>query len=113
MICNSAVVQTNILGGSGDDIVYGQGGNDLLFGDGSDTAENDSTIGTLNTLDRLLTAAGADTVGSYVERIHELGTQGSQEQPSELDSFISRREADCGIEMDSDGNDMLSGSEGA
>ena len=101
-----------ILGGSGDDIVYGQGGNDLLFGDGSDTAGSASSIGTLNTLDTLLTAAGADTVGSYVERIHELGTQGSQEQPSELDRFISSLEADGGIEKDTDGNDMLYGGEG-
>ena len=101
-----------ILGGSGDDIIYGQGGNDLIFGDGSDTATSDSDIETLNTLDDLLTAAGADTGSSYADRIQGLEIQGSQDQPSELDYFISSLEGAGGIEKDTDGNDQLFGGSG-
>ena len=101
-----------ILGGSGDDIIYGQGGNDLIFGDGSDTATSDSDIETLNTLDDLLTAAGADTGSSYADRIQGLEIQGSQDQPSDLDHFISSLEGAGGIEKDTDGNDQLFGGSG-
>ena len=99
-----------LLGGSGDDIVYGQGGDDLLFGDGSDTATSNSDIETLDMLDTLLTAAG--TGDSYAERIQELETQGSQEEPSELDSFIDSLEGTGGIEKDTDGDDRLFGGAG-
>ena len=59
-----------------------------------------------------MTAAGAETDGSYAERIHELGTQGTQDQPSELDNFISSLEGDGGIEKDTDGNDQIFGGAG-
>ena len=101
-----------LLGGSGDDIVYGQGGDDLLFGDGSDTATSDSDIDTLNTLDTLLTAAGAGEDGSYAERIRDLGTSETPDQPSELDRFIDSLEGTGGIEKDTDGNDQLFGGAG-
>ena len=101
-----------LLGGSGDDIVYGQGGDDLIFGDGSDTATDATSIGTLDTLDMLLTKAGAEEGDSYAERIQELGTQGSQEEPSELDSFIDSLEGTGGIEKDTDGDDRLFGGAG-
>lgn len=101
-----------LLGGSGDDIVYGQGGDDLLFGDGSDTATSDSDIDTLNTLDRLLTAAGAGEDVSYAERIRDLGTSETPDQPSELDRFIDSLEGTGGIEKDTDGNDFIDGGEG-
>ena len=101
-----------LLGGSGDDIIYGQGGDDLLFGDGSDTATSDSDIDTLNTLDKLLTAAGAGEDGSYAERIRDLGTSETPDQPSELDRFIDSLEGTGGIEKDTDGNDFIDGGEG-
>ena len=101
-----------LLGGSGDDIVYGQGGDDLIFGDGSDTVNSGTPIGTLNTLDNLLPEAGSGTDGSYAERIHALGAPGTQEQPSELDKFISSLEGDGGIEKNTDGNDLLFGGSG-
>ena len=101
-----------LLGGSGDDIVYGQGGDDLIFGDGSDTATDATSVGTLNTLNMLLTEAGAGTGDSYAERIQGLGTQGSQEEPSELDSFIDSLEGTGGIEKDTDGDDRLFGGAG-
>ena len=101
-----------LLGGSGDDIVYGQGGDDLIFGDGSDTATDAMSIETLNTLDRLLTEAGAGTGDSYAERIQGLVTQGSQEEPSALDSFIDSLEGTGGIEKDTDGDDFIDGGEG-
>ncbi|HCZ43690.1 MAG TPA: hypothetical protein DHV46_03885, partial [Desulfovibrio piger] len=101
-----------ILGGSGDDIVYGQGGDDLIFGDGSDTATDATSIGTLDTLDTLLTAAGAGEDGSYAERIRDLGTSETPDQPSELDRFIDSLEGTGGIEKDTDGNDQLFGGAG-
>lgn len=101
-----------LLGGSGDDIVYGQGGDDLLFGDGSDTVTSNSDIETLETLNRLLTEAGAEEDDSYAERIQGLETQGSQEEPSELDSFIDSLEGTGGIEKDTDGDDRLFGGAG-
>mgnify|MGYP005906275143 CR=1 FL=1 len=101
-----------LLGGSGDDIIYGQGGDDLLFGDGSDTATSNSDIETLETLNRLLTEAGAEEDDSYAERIQGLETQGSQEEPSELDSFIDSLEGTGGIEKDTDGDDRLFGGAG-
>ena len=101
-----------ILGGSGDDIVYGQGGDDLIFGDGSDTATDTTSIGTLDTLDTLLTAAGAGEDGSYAERIRDLGTSETPDQPSELDRFIDSLEGTRGIEKDTDGNDQLFGGAG-
>ena len=101
-----------LLGGSGDDTIYGQGGDDLLFGDGSDTATSDSDIDTLNTLDTLLTAAGAGEDGSYAERIRNLGTSETPDQPSELDRFIDSLEGTGGIEKDTDGNDFIDGGEG-
>ena len=101
-----------LLGGSGDDIVYGQGGDDLLFGDGSDTATSGTSIETLNALDTLLTDAGAEEGDSYAERIQGLGTQGSQEEPSKLDSFIDSLEGTGSIEKDTDGNDILFGGTG-
>ena len=101
-----------LLGGSGDDIIYGQGGDDLLFGDGSDTATSDSDIDTLNRLDTLLTAAGAGEDSSYAERIRDLGTSETPDQPSELDRFIDSLEGTGGIEKDTDGNDFIDGGEG-
>ena len=101
-----------LLGGSGDDTIYGQGGDDLLFGDGSDTAIDATSIETLNTLDMLLTAAGAGEDGSYAERICDLGTSETPDQPSELDRFIDSLEGTGGIEKDTDGNDFIDGGEG-
>ena len=101
-----------LLGGSGDDIIYGQGGDDLLFGDGSDTATDATSIETLNTLDMLLTEAGAEASGSYAERVQALGTETSSGQPSELDRFIDSLEGTGGIEKDTDGNDQLFGGAG-
>ena len=101
-----------LLGGSGDDIIYGQGGDDLLFGDGSDTATDATSIETLNTLDTLLTEAGAEAGGSYAERVQALGTETSSGQPSELDRFIDSLEGTGGIEKDTDGNDQLFGGAG-
>ena len=101
-----------LLGGSGDDIIYGQGGDDLLFGDGSDTATDATSIETLNTLDMLLTEAGAGAGGSYAERVQALGTETSSGQPSELDRFIDSLEGTGGIEKDTDGNDQLFGGAG-
>ena len=101
-----------LLGGSGDDIIYGQGGDDLLFGDGSDTATDATSIETLNTLDMLLTEAGAEVGGSYAERVQALGTETSSGQPSELDRFIDSLEGTGGIEKDTDGNDQLFGGAG-
>ena len=101
-----------LLGGSGDDIVYGQGGDDLLFGDGSDTATSGTSIGTLNALDTLLTDAGAEAGDSYAERIRNLGTSETPDQPSELDRFIDSLEGTGGIEKDTDGNDQLFGGAG-
>ena len=101
-----------LLGGSGDDIVYGQGGDDLIFGDGSDTATDATSIGTLDTLDMLLTEAGAGAGGSYAERVQALGTETSPGQPSELDRFIDSLEGTGGIEKDTDGNDQLFGGAG-
>ena len=101
-----------LLGGSGDDTIYGQGGDDLLFGDGSDTAIGATSIETLNTLDMLLTAAGAGEDGSYAERIRNLGTSETPDQPSELDRFIDSLEGTGGIEKDTDGNDFIDGGEG-
>lgn len=101
-----------LLGGSGDDIIYGQGGDDLLFGDGSDTATDATSIETLNTLDMLLTEAGAEVGGSYAERVQALGTETPSGQPSELDRFIDSLEGTGGIEKDTDGNDQLFGGAG-
>ena len=101
-----------LLGGSGDDIIYGQGGDDLLFGDGSDTATDATPIETLNTLDTLLTEAGAEASGSYAERVQALGTETSSGQPSELDRFIDSLEGTGGIEKDTDGDDRLFGGAG-
>ena len=101
-----------LLGGSGDDTIYGQGGDDLLFGDGSDTAIDATSIETLNTLDTLLTEAGAEISGSYAERVQALGTETSSGQPSELDRFIDSLEGTGGIEKDTDGNDQLFGGAG-
>ena len=101
-----------LLGGSGDDIVYGQGGDDLLFGDGSDTATSGTSIETLNALDTLLTDAGAEAGDSYAERIRNLGTSETPDQPSELDRFIDSLEGTGGIEKDTDGNDRLFGGAG-
>ena len=101
-----------LLGGSGDDIIYGQGGDDLLFGDGSDTATSGTSIETLNALDTLLTDAGAEAGDSYAERIRNLGTSETPDQPSELDRFIDSLEGTGGIEKDTDGNDQLFGGAG-
>ena len=101
-----------LLGGSGDDIIYGQGGDDLLFGDGSDTATDATPIETLNTLDTLLTEAGAEASGSYAERVQALGTETSSGQPSEIDRFIDSLEGTGGIEKDTDGDDRLFGGAG-
>ena len=101
-----------LLGGSGDDIVYGQGGDDLLFGDGSDTATSGTSIETLNALDTLLTDAGAEAGDSYAERIRNLGTSETPDQPSELDRFIDSLEGEKGIEKDTDGDDRLFGGAG-
>ena len=98
-----------LLGGSGDDIVYGQGGDDLLFGDGSDTATSGTSIETLNAL---LTDAGAEAGDSYAERIRNLGTSETPDQPSELDRFIDSLEGTGGIEKDADGDDRLFGGTG-
>ena len=101
-----------LLGGSGDDIVYGQGGDDLIFGDGSDTATSGTSIETLNALDTLLTDAGAEAGDSYAERIRNLGTSETPDQPSELDRFIDSLEGEKGIEKDTDGDDRLFGGAG-
>ena len=101
-----------LLGGSGDDIAFGQGGDDLIFGDGSDIAADASSIATLETLNTLLTQAGAENTGSYAERIQSLETDAAPNQSSELENFIDSLEGPGGIEAENDGNDQLFGGAG-
>ena len=89
-----------LLGGEGNDVMYGQGGDDLLIGDGSNASDADDT---LHQLAQDLGKTYEVTPASLSDGIHDLDNDGLQSLAQTME----------GHESDTDGDDWLFGGEGS
>ena len=93
-----------LLGGEGNDVMYGQGGDDLLIGDGSNASDADDTLHQLaQELHSLTKTSYEATPASLSDGIHDLDNGGLQSLAQTME----------GHESGTDGDDWLFGGEGS